>query len=97
MDNYHSPWLGGITGTEAGEETLLGGDGRRLQTQRILVVKAAIAYKAAYVPIAGTIIVITPISQGGTQDEIEWMKVIRTCTDVESGEVFADDCRECPR
>jgi hypothetical protein len=40
---------------------------------------------------------MTPMSQGGTQDEIEWMKVIRTCTDVESGEVFADDRRKHPR
>jgi hypothetical protein len=46
--------------------------------------------------IAGTIIVVTPMSHGGTQDQIEWMKLIRTCTDVESDEVFADDRRENP-
>jgi hypothetical protein len=39
---------------------------------------------------------MTPISQGGTQDEIESMKVIRTCTVVESEGVFADYCRERP-
>jgi hypothetical protein len=33
---------------------------------------------------------MTPISQGGTQDKIESMKVIGTCTVVESDEVFAD-------
>ena len=46
---------------------------------------------------AGTTIVMTPISQGGTQDKIESMKVIGTCTVVESDGVFADDCRERPR
>jgi hypothetical protein len=39
---------------------------------------------------------MTPMSQGGTQDEIEWMKVIRTCADVESDGIFADDCRKRP-
>jgi hypothetical protein len=39
---------------------------------------------------------MTPMSQGGTQDVIESMKLIRTCTAVESGEIFADDCRKRP-
>jgi hypothetical protein len=37
------------------------------------------------------------MSHGGTQDEIEWMKVIRTCTAVESDVLFADDCQKRPR
>jgi hypothetical protein len=36
------------------------------------------------------------MSQGGTQDKIESMKVIRTCAAVESDGVFADDCQERP-
>src|SRR6516225_11675382 len=47
--------------------------------------------------ITGTMIVTAPTIQAGTQDEIEWIQVIRTCTVVELAAVFADDRSACPR
>jgi hypothetical protein len=40
---------------------------------------------------------MTPMIQGGTQDEIASIQVIPTCTVVESDAVFADDRFDYPR
>src|SRR5271165_975222 len=53
--------------------------------------------ESARTMIAGTMIVTAPTIHAGTEEEIEWIQVIRTCTVVESAAVFADDRFERPR
>src|SRR5262252_9829738 len=53
--------------------------------------------ESARTMIAGTMIVTAPTIHAGTQDEIEWNQVIRTCTVVELAAVIADDRSDCHR